>query len=297
MCVTTLGRTSLPTCGLASQRISCDAPASASVCSMNLCAGLFVPVASLPSEKVPAPPRPNWMFDSGSSSPVSLKCSMAFVLRVASWPRSTRSGFSPALASESAQKRPAHPAPITIGLLATVVPKWAGSPNGLSVDGRTPFSARRARSFARSALSALVPPLRAMRAVYVKWTSLFLRASMERLRGSTDSRSSGAMRSLCSTALRSESSSVRSVPSSWSTGIRMAEMSSTFSPVYAGLSPPRTSLAVWEGRRLSGCGGRTCDHSALPRPREVEPATFSVNVERFARGEEAGHGGALERFG
>ena len=56
-------------------------------------AGLFVPVVSLPSENVPAPPTPNWMLLSGSRTPVALmRADDLGCGECASSPRSTSSG-------------------------------------------------------------------------------------------------------------------------------------------------------------------------------------------------------------
>ena len=115
MLVTTVGRTSLPTWGFASHKIFFCAPALTKVSRIKRWEALLVPVLSFPSENVPAPPSPNWMLLSRSSWPVWLWCSTAAVLLVASSPRSMSRGLRPALASVSAQNRPAHPAPTTTG--------------------------------------------------------------------------------------------------------------------------------------------------------------------------------------
>lgn len=77
--------------------------------------GILVPVLSLPSEKVPAPPRPNWILLSGSRMRSFRKRSIACERRNAGSPRSMSKGLRPASASVSAAKRPAHPAPTTTG--------------------------------------------------------------------------------------------------------------------------------------------------------------------------------------
>ena len=75
----------------------------------------WVPVLSFPSEKVPAPPSPNWTLDSGFKSPPRRKASTAMLLCSTAWPRSRTMGFAPALASTSAANMPAGPKPATTG--------------------------------------------------------------------------------------------------------------------------------------------------------------------------------------
>ena len=58
---------SVPMCGLASTRMSAGAPASTKASSTWRIWGDLIPVFSLPSENVPAPPSPNWMFVRSSS--------------------------------------------------------------------------------------------------------------------------------------------------------------------------------------------------------------------------------------
>ena len=110
---TTRVSTSVPTCGLASYTTDFDAPWSAnsrSTCVMRLSC---VPVFSLPSENVPAPPSPNCTLHSASSAP-PLRKALTFAVRVsASRPRSSTIGFKPARASVSAQNIPAGPKPAT----------------------------------------------------------------------------------------------------------------------------------------------------------------------------------------
>ena len=115
MLVTTAGRMSEPICGFASHRISRGAPASTKVSRIRRWAGFLVPVLSLPSEKVPAPPRPNWILLSGSRMRSFRKRSIACERRNAGSPRSMSRGLRPASARVRAAKRPAQPAPTTTG--------------------------------------------------------------------------------------------------------------------------------------------------------------------------------------
>lgn len=69
MATTIFCRLSLPMCGLLSQRISSGAPKETKVSKTSRLKAACVPVLSFPSEKVPAPPSPNWTFPSVSSAP------------------------------------------------------------------------------------------------------------------------------------------------------------------------------------------------------------------------------------
>ena len=115
MLVTTVGRMSEPMCGLASHRMSRGEPASTKVSRISRWAGFLVPVLSLPSENVPAPPRPNWMLLSGSRMRSLRKRSIVCERRNAGSPRSMSRGLRPASARVRAAKRPAQPAPTTTG--------------------------------------------------------------------------------------------------------------------------------------------------------------------------------------
>lgn len=61
------------TWGLASVKMVSGAPQRTSVSRMKRWRRSFVPVFSLPSEKAPAPPSPNWTLLSGSSGPPDQK--------------------------------------------------------------------------------------------------------------------------------------------------------------------------------------------------------------------------------
>ena len=66
---TTLRSRSVPMWGLWEERMSSGAPCSTSTSSTAESRGSWVPVVSLPSEKAPAPPSPNWTLEAGHSSP------------------------------------------------------------------------------------------------------------------------------------------------------------------------------------------------------------------------------------
>lgn len=68
-----------------------------------------------PSEKVPAPPSPNWILALGSSWPVAEKCSTACTRCSSAGPRSSTMGRYPWRASSSAANSPAGPNPQTTG--------------------------------------------------------------------------------------------------------------------------------------------------------------------------------------
>ena len=65
---TTPASRSVPMCGFASMRISAGAPKRTNVRRMCSPRGSFVPVFSLPSEKVPAPPSPNCTLEAGEKA-------------------------------------------------------------------------------------------------------------------------------------------------------------------------------------------------------------------------------------
>ena len=70
---------------------------------------------SLPSEKVPAPPSPNWTFDSGSSTLRRHRPQVSRVRSRTCLPRSRMIGRYPICASTSPANNPHGPAPITTG--------------------------------------------------------------------------------------------------------------------------------------------------------------------------------------
>lgn len=77
--------------------------------------GSWVPVVSFPSEKVPAPPSPNWTLEAGWSSPVCQNRSTRRVRSSTGAPRSSTMEGSPLRARYSAAKSPAGPMPTTTG--------------------------------------------------------------------------------------------------------------------------------------------------------------------------------------
>ena len=75
--------------------MSSGAPAAARDSSTVPMRGSWVPVVSLPSEKVPAPPSPNCTLHSGSSSPEAQKRSTASARSSTGRPRSSTRGGTP----------------------------------------------------------------------------------------------------------------------------------------------------------------------------------------------------------
>ena len=74
-----------------------------------------VPVLSLPSENVPAPPSPNCTLHSGSNAPPARNAAICALRVLASGPRSSTMGLAPARASRSAANIPAGPKPTITG--------------------------------------------------------------------------------------------------------------------------------------------------------------------------------------
>ena len=87
----------------------------AKVSSTSRQRGSLMPLLSLPSEKVPAPPSPNCTLLVGSKTPPAQNFSTSAVRASTSRPRSSTSGRSPAWASRSAANSPAGPMPATTG--------------------------------------------------------------------------------------------------------------------------------------------------------------------------------------
>ena len=113
--LTTTLRISVPTWGFCLYAISAGAPNLISSPITFFILTSFIPVVSLPSEKAPAPPSPNWTLDSGSRVPPCQKLSTSEVRLSTSLPRSTIMGRSPACAKIKEAKIPAGPKPITAG--------------------------------------------------------------------------------------------------------------------------------------------------------------------------------------
>ena len=84
-----------PTWGFASYRISGGPPAFTKVSRTKaaLPSLSLTRVLSLPSEKVPAPPSPNWTLEAGSSLPLSQKRRMSSCLFSTGRPRSISRGL------------------------------------------------------------------------------------------------------------------------------------------------------------------------------------------------------------
>ena len=101
--------------GLCDQRTSSGAPCATSVSSTVLMRPSWVPVVSLPSENVPAPPSPNCTLDVSSSSPVRQKCSTSRARSSTGFPRSSTTEGTPARARYRAQNNPAGPMPTMTG--------------------------------------------------------------------------------------------------------------------------------------------------------------------------------------
>ena len=99
--------------------MSSGAPWETNTSKTWLIRGSLMPVVSLPSEKVPAPPSPNWTLERSDSSPPLQKRSTSAVRVSTSWPRSSTMGARPARASVRAANSPAGPMPTTTG-------GWAG---------------------------------------------------------------------------------------------------------------------------------------------------------------------------
>ena len=118
MFLTTILRMSVPMCGLALYKISSGPPCLTSSSITKPILGSLVPVVSFPSEKAPAPPSPNWTFDSVSRIPSFQNLSTCAVLVSTSIPRSRITGFKPALASTSPANIPQGPNPTTTGGLS-----------------------------------------------------------------------------------------------------------------------------------------------------------------------------------
>ena len=108
---------SVPICGFDVYKISSGAPNLTNVSKTVLQYTEFIPVVSLPSEKVPAPPSPNWIFEFGFKIPVLIKLLISFWRSSTDFPCSTIIGKSPFSTKVIAANKPAGPAPIITGRL------------------------------------------------------------------------------------------------------------------------------------------------------------------------------------
>ncbi|MPN52201.1 hypothetical protein SDC9_199857 [bioreactor metagenome] len=109
------GSLSVPRCGRALTAISGGAPCFKYDCMTNAHLGSLMRVRSFPSEKVPAPPSPNCMFDSSSSSFPEQNRAIFSARLSASSPRSSTIGAKPFNARSNAQNIPHGPKPTTTG--------------------------------------------------------------------------------------------------------------------------------------------------------------------------------------
>ena len=110
---------SVPMWGFCRQAMSSGAPWSRKAPVTKAQSGSPMRVVSLPSEKVPAPPSPNWMLAFSSSSPAASNRCTACTRRSRSGPRSSTRGRYPDRASSKAANSPAGPSPTTTGRWAS----------------------------------------------------------------------------------------------------------------------------------------------------------------------------------
>ena len=109
---------SVPICGLAVYNVDSGAPKLTNSWRTLVQKGLWIPLVNLPSEKVPAPPSPNWTFDKQSNLPVFLNISTTFCLFSTLSPCSITIGVIPFWTKVRAANKPLGPAPtITTFLL------------------------------------------------------------------------------------------------------------------------------------------------------------------------------------
>ena len=113
---TTPAKRSVPMCGVAEYIISLGAPCSQNFSNTRRQRLSFIPVVSLPSEKVPAPPSPNCTFDSGFKTLDRQKLLTEAVRSSTVSPRSMIIGESPASVKVRAANIPAGPKPTITGL-------------------------------------------------------------------------------------------------------------------------------------------------------------------------------------
>ena len=109
---------SVPIWGLFIYWICSGAPNFTKLAITTLHNGSFIPVVNFPSENVPAPPSPNWIFELTFSLPVLANSSTSFILSSTLLPCSITIGFIPLLTSIKAQNNPAGPAPTIIGRIS-----------------------------------------------------------------------------------------------------------------------------------------------------------------------------------
>ena len=108
-------RLSVPIWGFDKYKISWGAPKLTNSCKTFLHNGLLIPVVSLPSENVPAPPSPNWTFDEVFKILFFKRLSISFFLSSTFFPCSIIMGEIPFWTNVNAEKRPAGPEPTITG--------------------------------------------------------------------------------------------------------------------------------------------------------------------------------------
>ena len=113
--LTTFFNISVPTCGLWEYKISSGDPKLTSSSRTFLHLISFILVVNLPSEKVPAPPSPNCIFELFLNILLFQKLLISFVLSSTSNPLSSKSGLYPLCAKSNAANKPAGPLPTTTG--------------------------------------------------------------------------------------------------------------------------------------------------------------------------------------
>ena len=126
---TTRIKISVPICGFASYKISSGAPASTKILSASRFLPFlsFTSVLSLPSEKAPAPPSPNWTLESGSKTPLFQNASTSFCRFSTAFPRSSKIGRNPCAESRQPQNKPAGPVPMITGRFMPAGGRHAGN--------------------------------------------------------------------------------------------------------------------------------------------------------------------------
>ena len=113
---TTLFNISVPTWGLFEYKISSGAPKFTNSVKTFLHLMSLILVVNFPSEKVPAPPSPNWTLELFLNFLSTQKLSISFVLLSTSRPLSSIIGIYPLCAKTKDANNPAGPLPITTGL-------------------------------------------------------------------------------------------------------------------------------------------------------------------------------------
>ena len=108
-----LGKLSLPKCGLFKYKISFGAPKDTNSDKTSLTNSPPLFVFNFPSEKVPAPPSPNWILEFSSKILVLIKSLTDFCLSSTDLPLSIKSTIKPFLNKFKAQNKPQGPAPTT----------------------------------------------------------------------------------------------------------------------------------------------------------------------------------------